>query len=126
MSGLLLGRGALWFDSCKRPLSLYCILGGRLRQVRLKCSYMNRGSLIKWVHPIMDPDPNFRSILGFGISDPVHTFNLESCTHLSNKAKPRSQKSYWDPLKLKRGIYQNKLYISNSHSQFHSKAFIQL
>ena len=35
MSGPLLGRlGALWFDSCKRPLSL-CISGGRLRKVRL-------------------------------------------------------------------------------------------
>ena len=27
----LLGRGSLWLDSCKRPLSL-CILGGRLRR----------------------------------------------------------------------------------------------
>ena len=30
----LLGRDPLWFDSCKRPLSL-CILGGRLQKVRL-------------------------------------------------------------------------------------------
>ena len=29
-----LGRGSLWFDSCKRPPSL-CILGGRLREVQL-------------------------------------------------------------------------------------------
>ena len=31
VSGPLLGRDLLWFDSCKRPLSR-CILGGRLRE----------------------------------------------------------------------------------------------
>ena len=34
MPGPLLGKGPLWFDSCKRPLTL-CILRGRLREVRL-------------------------------------------------------------------------------------------
>ena len=34
LPGPHLGRGPLWFDSYKRPLSL-CILCGRLREVRL-------------------------------------------------------------------------------------------
>ena len=33
--GPLLGRGALWLNSCKRPLSLF-ILGGRIREGQTK------------------------------------------------------------------------------------------
>ena len=46
----LLGRGPLWFDSCKRPLCLY-ILDGRLREARL--------CLMKYTVVIIQWNPNF-------------------------------------------------------------------
>ena len=128
MSGPLLGRGALWFDSCERPLSLYCILGGRLRQVRLKCSYMNRRSLIKRVHHC-----HYGSRPKFSLNPEFSAFRIPCILSISNLALifqirqiPDARKDVGGPLKQKRGNYQNKLYISKNHFQFHSKAFIQL